>query len=68
MKVGTWDGLFLYLPFDSLIGLVLINTLFNTGKMVLPFQPLTITFQDLQYYVEPPPVTLTWSYYILNHG
>ncbi|MFS7986548.1 hypothetical protein Hanom_Chr11g01011611 [Helianthus anomalus] len=26
------------------------------GKMVLPFEPLTITFQDLQYYVEPPPV------------
>ncbi|KAM0064290.1 putative ABC transporter, AAA+ ATPase domain, ABC-2 type transporter [Helianthus debilis subsp. tardiflorus] len=25
------------------------------GKMVLPFEPLTITFQDLQYYVEPPP-------------
>ncbi|KAJ0536569.1 putative ABC transporter, P-loop containing nucleoside triphosphate hydrolase [Helianthus annuus] len=24
------------------------------GKMVLPFEPLTITFQDLQYYVEPP--------------
>ncbi|KAI7743637.1 hypothetical protein M8C21_012059 [Ambrosia artemisiifolia] len=26
------------------------------GKMVLPFEPLTITFQDLQYYVEPPPI------------
>ncbi|XP_035835314.1 pleiotropic drug resistance protein 3 isoform X2 [Helianthus annuus] len=25
----------------------------NEGKMVLPFEPLTITFQDLQYYVEP---------------
>ncbi|GJW85259.1 AAA+ ATPase domain-containing protein [Tanacetum coccineum] len=25
------------------------------GKMVLPFEPLTVTFQDLQYYVEPPP-------------
>ncbi|MFS7986455.1 putative ABC-type sulfate transporter [Helianthus anomalus] len=25
------------------------------GKMVLPFEPLMITFQDLQYYVEPPP-------------
>ncbi|KAJ0870671.1 putative ABC-type sulfate transporter [Helianthus annuus] len=24
------------------------------GKMVLPFEPLTITFQDLQYHVEPP--------------
>ncbi|KAJ9557262.1 hypothetical protein OSB04_011876 [Centaurea solstitialis] len=23
------------------------------GKMVLPFEPLTITFQDLQYHVEP---------------
>ncbi|KAI3786796.1 hypothetical protein L1987_40773 [Smallanthus sonchifolius] len=27
----------------------------NQGKMVLPFEPLTITFQDLQYHVEPPP-------------
>nr|XP_043619509.1 pleiotropic drug resistance protein 3-like isoform X2 [Erigeron canadensis] len=26
-----------------------------TGKLVLPFEPLTITFQDLQYHVEPPP-------------
>ncbi|KAI3770699.1 hypothetical protein L6452_01840 [Arctium lappa] len=25
------------------------------GNMVLPFEPLTITFQDLQYHVEPPP-------------
>ncbi|MFS7986495.1 putative ABC transporter, AAA+ ATPase domain, ABC-2 type transporter [Helianthus anomalus] len=25
----------------------------NEGKMVLPFEPLTVTFQDLQYYVEP---------------
>nr|XP_043616912.1 pleiotropic drug resistance protein 3-like isoform X2 [Erigeron canadensis] len=27
----------------------------TSGKMVLPFEPLTITFQDLQYHVEPPP-------------
>ncbi|KAL7583190.1 hypothetical protein Lser_V15G44910 [Lactuca serriola] len=27
----------------------------HEGKMVLPFEPLTITFQDLQYYVEPSP-------------
>ncbi|XP_071698349.1 pleiotropic drug resistance protein 3-like [Rutidosis leptorrhynchoides] len=25
------------------------------GKTVLPFEPLTITFQDLRYHVEPPP-------------
>ncbi|KAH7655207.1 P-loop containing nucleoside triphosphate hydrolase protein [Dioscorea alata] len=25
------------------------------GKMVLPVQPLTVTFQDLQYYVDTPP-------------
>ncbi|KAI3509212.1 hypothetical protein L1887_24319 [Cichorium endivia] len=25
------------------------------GKMVLPFEPLTVIFQDLQYHVEPPP-------------
>ncbi|XP_035830100.1 pleiotropic drug resistance protein 3-like [Helianthus annuus] len=26
----------------------------HQGKMVLPFEPLAITFQDLQYHVEPP--------------
>ncbi|KAJ0755161.1 putative ABC transporter, P-loop containing nucleoside triphosphate hydrolase [Helianthus annuus] len=30
------------------------NTNLSYRKMVLPFEPLTITFQDLQYYVEPP--------------
>ncbi|KAK1440473.1 hypothetical protein QVD17_06300 [Tagetes erecta] len=25
------------------------------GKLVLPFEPLTLTFQNLQYHVEPPP-------------
>ncbi|KAI7743642.1 hypothetical protein M8C21_012064 [Ambrosia artemisiifolia] len=32
-----------------------ISQVDDGGKMVLPFEPLTITFQDLQYYVEPPP-------------
>ncbi|XP_076900740.1 pleiotropic drug resistance protein 3-like isoform X2 [Bidens hawaiensis] len=27
----------------------------HQGKVVLPFEPLAITFQDLQYHVEPPP-------------
>ncbi|KAF5803244.1 putative sulfate-transporting ATPase [Helianthus annuus] len=27
----------------------------HQGKMVLPFEQLAITFQDLQYHVEPPP-------------
>ncbi|WCJ30767.1 ABC transporter G family member 37 [Euphorbia peplus] len=27
----------------------------KNGKIVLPFQPLTMTFQNLQYYVYPPP-------------
>ncbi|KAF5782016.1 putative AAA+ ATPase domain, pigment precursor permease/Protein ATP-binding cassette sub-family G [Helianthus annuus] len=27
----------------------------NEGKLVLPFEPLTLTFQNLQYHVEPPP-------------
>ncbi|XP_076956671.1 pleiotropic drug resistance protein 3-like [Bidens hawaiensis] len=31
------------------------HLLIFTGKMVLPFEPLAITFQDLQYHVEPPP-------------
>ncbi|KAM7259425.1 hypothetical protein ACFE04_015166 [Oxalis oulophora] len=26
----------------------------NTGKMVLPFQPLTIAFQNVQYYIDTP--------------
>ncbi|XP_042478937.1 pleiotropic drug resistance protein 3-like isoform X4 [Macadamia integrifolia] len=26
----------------------------STGKMVLPFEPLTIAFQDLQYYIDTP--------------
>ncbi|XP_061351433.1 pleiotropic drug resistance protein 3-like isoform X2 [Gastrolobium bilobum] len=27
----------------------------STGKMVLPFEPLTITFKDVQYFVDTPP-------------
>ncbi|KAK7291743.1 hypothetical protein RIF29_07126 [Crotalaria pallida] len=27
----------------------------STGKMVLPFEPLTIAFKDVQYFVETPP-------------
>ncbi|KAI9109270.1 hypothetical protein K1719_019893 [Acacia pycnantha] len=27
----------------------------NTGKMVLPFQPLTVVFKDVQYFVDTPP-------------
>ncbi|KAK7388064.1 hypothetical protein VNO78_22868 [Psophocarpus tetragonolobus] len=27
----------------------------STGKMVLPFQPLTIAFKDVQYFVDIPP-------------
>ncbi|XP_048225566.1 pleiotropic drug resistance protein 3 isoform X1 [Ricinus communis] len=30
------------------------DTITETGRMVLPFEPLTITFQDLQYYVDAP--------------
>lgn len=26
------------------------------GKMVLPFEPLTVLFKDVQYYVDPPLV------------
>ncbi|KAJ0517456.1 putative ABC-type sulfate transporter [Helianthus annuus] len=36
------------------IGFILALSYFK-GKMVLPFEPLTVTFQDLQYYVEPSP-------------
>ncbi|WCJ30771.1 ABC transporter G family member 37 [Euphorbia peplus] len=32
-----------------------LSTTSKNGKMVLPFQPLNITFQNLQYYVVPPP-------------
>ncbi|KAI4335068.1 hypothetical protein L6164_013749 [Bauhinia variegata] len=27
----------------------------QTGKMVLPFEPLTVSFKDVQYYVDMPP-------------
>ncbi|KAK7264776.1 hypothetical protein RJT34_32386 [Clitoria ternatea] len=27
----------------------------STGKMVLPFEPLTISFKDVQYFVDTPP-------------
>ena len=26
------------------------------GRMVLPFEPLAMTFTDVQYYVDTPPV------------
>ncbi|KAK1591855.1 hypothetical protein Q3G72_014681 [Acer saccharum] len=37
------------------------------GRMVLPFKPLTLTFQDVQYYVDVPmhiPKWWLWLYYI----
>jgi hypothetical protein len=30
-----------------------------TEMMVLPFVPLTMTFKDVRYYVDTPPVSLT---------
>lgn len=33
----------------------------STGKMVLPFEPLTISFKDVQYFVDTPPE-------MKNHG
>ena len=39
----------------------------HIGKMVLPFQPLTIAFKDVQYFVETPPVISTTIYYYC-HG
>ncbi|KAE8717807.1 ABC transporter G family member 37 [Hibiscus syriacus] len=32
--------------------------LFPTGKMALPFQPLTVAFRDVKYYVNVPVVTI----------
>ncbi|KAJ9557166.1 hypothetical protein OSB04_011780 [Centaurea solstitialis] len=34
-----------------------VSESYEEGNMVLPFEPLAITFQDLQYHVEPPPVS-----------
>ncbi|KAG7573941.1 ABC transporter-like [Arabidopsis suecica] len=31
-----------------------MKTIEDSGKMILPFKPLTITFQDLNYYVDVP--------------
>jgi len=28
----------------------------HAGKMVLPFEPLAISFKDVQYFVDIPPV------------
>lgn len=36
------------------------------GKMVLPFEPLTLTFQNLQYYVETPMVMITNLFVVLD--
>ncbi|XP_071725520.1 pleiotropic drug resistance protein 3-like isoform X2 [Rutidosis leptorrhynchoides] len=33
----------------------MVNKTNKRGKLVLPFEPLTVTFQDLHYHVEPPP-------------
>jgi len=30
----------------------------HAGKMVLPFEPLTISFKDVQYFVDIPPVII----------
>jgi len=29
-----------------------------SGRMILPFEPLTVTFHDMQYYVDTPLVIL----------
>ncbi|KAK6915724.1 Plant PDR ABC transporter associated [Dillenia turbinata] len=39
-----------------------------TGMMVLPFEPLTVTFQDVQYYIDTPvqiPRWWVWLYYLI---
>ncbi|KAM7272585.1 hypothetical protein ACFE04_027248 [Oxalis oulophora] len=40
----------------------------NKGRMVLPFQPLTIAFQNVQYYIDTPPDIpkwWVWLYYVV---
>ena len=32
------------------------NVVGCTGRLVLPFEPLTISFKDVQYFVDTPPV------------
>lgn len=44
---------------------VLILLCHPAGRMVLPFEPLSITFQDVQYYIDTPAVispALTFFY------
>ena len=36
-----------------------------TGRMVLPFTPLTVVFQDVQYYVDIPLVITFNSYKVM---
>lgn len=35
-----------------------------SGKMVLPFEPLTVAFKDVQYFVDTPPVINPTNLYI----
>ncbi|KAK1591282.1 hypothetical protein Q3G72_005270 [Acer saccharum] len=36
------------------------------GRMVLPFEPLTLTFQDVQYYVDVPSIYMESTLYKEN--
>lgn len=53
--------IFLYIGFVDYINLssFLTSVICNlTGQMVLSFEPLTVTFQDVQYYINIPQVVL----------
>ena len=38
----------------------------DTERMVLPFQPLTVAFKDVQYFVDTPMVSKLNHWYIIT--
>lgn len=37
---------------------IVLSLMDLSGKMILPFEPLTVTFEDLRYYVDIPSVII----------
>lgn len=43
---------------DLYIFSIVLSLMDLAGKMILPFEPLTVTFEDLRYYVDIPSVII----------
>lgn len=44
--------------YPSMFLLTVLDVFLYAGKMVLPFEPLSMVFQDVQYYIETPLVNM----------